>query len=208
MPTGKQQFLATTLCVVFAVVAKAAPIEEAPWREPGQIVTPDYLNNGTLRYAAEGREIVGRNRSCFNNRPLYCEPNRKAWYWRATGHWCDLDPNTIRTGLSLPAIVRGQRGKWFHEYSEVESRYRCGRMTWRISDSTLPGIAATLEAVPLKDATGFALRLAVQGQQAQDKLVWAFGGAGIPAAMHDWRGNRCIAETQTSARRAIPASRI
>ncbi len=51
------------------------PAGEPIWREPGQIVTADYLTNGVLRYSAEGREIVGRNRTCFNNRPLYCRPH-------------------------------------------------------------------------------------------------------------------------------------
>ena len=61
-----------TICGLLSVVAPVATGEEATWREPGQIVGGDYLKHGTLRYTAEGREIVGRNRTCFNNRPLYC----------------------------------------------------------------------------------------------------------------------------------------
>ena len=63
------------------------------------------------------------------------------------------------------AIVRGGVGKWFHRCSQVESRYRCGRMTWRIADSALPGVEVTLNAVPLQDPPGFALRLTAQGQR-------------------------------------------
>jgi hypothetical protein len=66
--------LALTLCGLLGMVAWAAAGEEATWREPGQVVDGDYLKRGTLRYTAEGREIVGRNRTCFNNRPLYCPP--------------------------------------------------------------------------------------------------------------------------------------
>ncbi len=49
-------------------------------------------------------------------------------------------------------------------------------MTWRIADSTLPGVDVTLEAVPLEEPAGFALRLSAHGQRPGDKLVWAFGG--------------------------------
>jgi len=96
-------------------------------------VSADYLKNGALRYAAEGREIVGRNRSCFNNRPLYCQPQE-------TGFVLTGDRPLVRliggfqAGVWTGAIVRAGAGKWFHECAEVESRYRCGRMAWRVSD--------------------------------------------------------------------------
>ena len=44
---------------------------EIPWREPGQLKDPAYLKTAALRYSADNREIVGHNRTCFNNRPLY-----------------------------------------------------------------------------------------------------------------------------------------
>ena len=50
------------------------PVEPA-WREPGQTKDAAYLRTAELRYSAEDREIVGRNRTCFNNRPLYCIAN-------------------------------------------------------------------------------------------------------------------------------------
>ena len=68
-------YVISAAVAVGADVGLMGSVEEAPWREPGQVVSPTYLQNGTLRYAAEGREIVGRNGSYFNNRPLYCEPN-------------------------------------------------------------------------------------------------------------------------------------
>ena len=46
-----------------------------PIREPGQSVSAAYRRDGTLRYEAEGYEIVGRNGRYFNNRPLYCRLN-------------------------------------------------------------------------------------------------------------------------------------
>ena len=136
-----------------------------------------YLRDGTLRYAAEGREIVGHNGTCFNNRPLYCQPNTEGVVLAGDRPLVRLAAKPYVYGAFSAAIVRGGKGRWFHEYSEVESRYRCGRMRWRITDAALPGVPRRSKPCRSKDAAGFALRIAVQGQRAGDKLVWAFGGA-------------------------------
>ena len=75
MPQRTQKLFVTMLCGWLGVaLAASVPGEEPPWREPGQAVSSHYLKQGSLRYTAEDREIVGRNRTCFNNRPLYCNP--------------------------------------------------------------------------------------------------------------------------------------
>jgi len=51
----------------------------------------------------------------------------------------------------------------------------------------LPGVEVTLDAVPLQDPPGFALRLTAQGQRTGDTLVWAFGGGhSDPNVRSDW----------------------
>jgi hypothetical protein len=167
------------VCGTLAAVGSAAPFE-APWREPGQAIdaaASSYRQKGALRYAADGREIVGRNRTCFNNRPLYCEPGTEGVVLAGDRPLVRLLAKPHVLGAFSAAIVRNGVGKWFHECSEVESRYRCGRMTWRIADPTLPGVVVTLDVVPLQEAAGFALRLKAAGLRGGDKLVWAFGGA-------------------------------
>lgn len=154
----------------------AMPTEPA-WREPGQTKDADYLRTAALRYSAEDREVVGRNRTCFNNRPLYCDPTADGVVLAGDRPFVRLLAKPYVLGGFSAAIVRGSAGRWFHEYSEVESRYRCGRMTWRISDAALPGVNVTLEAVPIAEAAGFALRFGASGLRPGDKLVWAFGGA-------------------------------
>ena len=167
---------------------------ESTWREPGQIVEPAYRENGKLRYTAEGREIVGRNGTLFNNRPLYCETTSGEVVLAG-------DRPLVRLagyGAFSAAVVREGKGRWFHEYADVESRYRCGRMTWRISDATLADVKVVLDVVPLKDASGFAVRWKGTGLRPGDRLVWAFGGIG-PGGRDYWdpimRGNPDICKT-------------
>ncbi|MGC2404692.1 MAG: hypothetical protein WA510_33180, partial [Acidobacteriaceae bacterium] len=54
--------------------AQASLYGERPWHEPGQLKDRAYLKTAAQRYSAIDREVVGHNRTCFNNRPLYCEP--------------------------------------------------------------------------------------------------------------------------------------
>ncbi|NQU41618.1 MAG: DUF4450 domain-containing protein [Lentisphaerae bacterium] len=146
------------------------------WREPGQIPDAAYLRSGTLRYDAEGREIVGRGGTGFNNRPLYCDLNSEGVVLAGDRPLVRLLAQPYVHGVFTVAIVRGGKGRWFHEYTTRECRYRCGRMSWRLSDPLLRGVSATLEVVPLR-AAGFAVRLQASGLLDGDRAVWSFGGA-------------------------------
>ena len=161
------------------LLVPAAELNEPPWREPGQTLDAAYLRTAALRYTAKGREIVGHNRTCFNNRPMYCEPpGAECVVLAGDRPFVRLLAKPYVLGGFAAAIVRDGAGKWFHDYSEVESRYRCGRMAWRIKDPALAGVNVQLEAVPLQQGSaGFALRLQAEGLRAGDQIVWAFGGA-------------------------------
>lgn len=150
---------------------------ETPWREPGQVKDPVYLKTAELRYAAADRAIVGHNRTCFNNRPLYCMPQTNCVVLGGDRPFLRLlaEPYVLG-GFSL-AILRGSSGRWFHEFSQIESRYRCGSLTWHIRDAGLGDAHFIVTVVPLQGSGGFALRFQGQGLRSGDKLVWAFGGA-------------------------------
>jgi len=150
---------------------------EAPWREPGQFKDAEYLRTGKLRYDAVGREIVGHNRTCFNNRPLYCEANTECVVLTGDRPFLRLLGEPYVLGSFSAALLRGNSGRWFYEYSDVESRYRCGKMTWHLRDADLPNLELVMSAVPLQSAGVVAIRLQAQGLKPGDKLVWAFGGA-------------------------------
>ena len=188
-PTSRRKFLGCSCSLLVApFLAEQAPprgdsrlqaakLVEAPWREPGQTKDADYLQKAALRYSAEGRAIVGRNRTCFNNRPLYCEPGTEGVVLTGDRPFVRLLAKPYVLGGFAAAIVRSGTGKWFHDFSEVESRYRCGRMSWRINDPALARVLVELDVVPLQGAAGFALRFRAEGLRAGDQMVWAFGGA-------------------------------
>ena len=98
------RILALTLYGLFGMVASVAAAEEATWREPGQIVDADYLKHGKLRYTAEDREIVGHNRTCFNNRPLVlpAADRRRGAGWRSALRAAD------RPGLCFRRVLRSR----------------------------------------------------------------------------------------------------
>jgi hypothetical protein len=150
---------------------------EPEWREPGQTKDPEYLRTAKLRYSADGYEVVGKNRTCFNNRPLYCDPTANGVVLGGDRPFVRLlsTPNVL--GGFAAAIVRKGRGKWFHYYDQVESWYRCGRMAWQISDPSLEGLQVMLEVVPIAGVSGFALRMNAEGLCAGDRLICSFGEA-------------------------------
>ncbi len=148
-----------------------------PWREPGQAVSAEYLRDGALRYEAAGHEIVGHNGPYFNNRPLYCKLNTDGAVLAGDRPFVRLIAKPHLLGALAVAVRRGGRAVWLHEWQEVESRYRAGRMTWHCHDSRIAQLAATLTVVPLREVAGFAAHLEVTGARPGDELVWMFGGA-------------------------------
>ena len=157
--------------------ARRATSAVGPWREPGQAVDAAYRRDGALRYDAADREIVGRNGPYFNNRPLYCRANTEGSVLAGDRPVVRLIARPYVHGAFSAAFARADHAMWLHDFEEIEARYRCGRMTWVCSDSSLPGMGVVLTVVPMQDVAGFALRLRTTGAQAGDQLIWAFGGA-------------------------------
>lgn len=156
----------------------SAPLFSVLPREPGQVVSRDYANHGTLHYAAEAREIVGRNRPHFNNRPLYCLQNTEGAVLAGDRPFVRLVARPFVHGALSIALARAHGPVvWLHAFTEVESRYRCGRMRWICTDPRFPDTVATLTIVPLRDQAGLAAHLSVSGATDQHAVIWAFAGA-------------------------------
>ena len=160
-----------------ASAARFAATAKGPWREPGQVVDAKYRREGKLRYEADDHEIVGRNGPYYNNRPLYCRLNTDGAVLTGDRPLARLIAKPYLLGAWSVSIVRQDRALWLFEFAEIESRYRCGRMTWQCTDPALPGIAVTLTVVPLVEVAGFAAHVQVTGARKGDQLIWAFGGA-------------------------------
>ena len=170
-----------------APVARPAVTEAGPWREPGQAVDADYQRNGKLRYEAQDREIVGSNRAHFNNRPLYCRLNTDGAVLTGDRPLARLIAKPYLHGALAIAIARSGRALWLFDFAQVESRYRCGRMTWHCSDPAFPGVEVSLTVVPLTEVAGFAARLQVSGARAGDQVIWSFGGAQLEEGDPRWK---------------------
>lgn len=148
-----------------------------PRREPGQIVDAVYRREGKLRYTAEEGDIVGRNGEYFNNRPLYCNQSTEGAVLTGDRPFVRLIAKPFLHGALALALVRDGHARWLHDSADVESRYRCGRMTWRCTDPAWPDVVVTFAAAPLPETAGFAARFHASGLRAGDQLIWAYGGA-------------------------------
>src|ERR1019366_3821693 len=170
-----------------APVARPAATEAGPWREPGQSVGAAYQGEDKLRYEAEDREIVGRNRAHFNNRPLYCKLNTDGAVLTGDRPLVRLIAKPYLHGALAIAIARSGRALWLFDFAQVESRYRCGRITWHCSDPAFPGVDVSLTVVPMTEVAGFAARLHVTGGQTGDQVIWSFGGAQLEEGDPRWK---------------------
>ena len=117
----------------------------------------------------------------FNNRPLYCPSDSEGVVLAGDRPHIRLLAQPYAFGSFIAGIVRKNSGRWFHEYRQVEARYRCGRMAWRLADPGLPGGSITMDVVPLDDGAGFVVRLQAHDAQDGDSILWAFGGASAGA---------------------------
>ena len=87
---------------------------------------------------------------------------------------------SILNGTFMIALERGDKAKWLHDFSDITSKYRPGRMEWILKDAAFEGTSITLEAVPPADGAGMVCRVRIDGARSGDKLIWACGGAMQP----------------------------
>lgn len=133
-------------------------------------------NPQVLRYTVRDGAIVGKNSAFYNNRPLYCPHVGAAVLGGDRPFLRFLDTDHVY-GTFSAALVHNGHAKWFQDYDDVTLEYRCGHITWRLRDSSMPGVTAVLDAVPIHAPVGFAVKLRVEGALKNDRVIWAFGGA-------------------------------
>ena len=133
-------------------------------------------NPQVLRYTVRDEAIVGKNGTFYNNRPLYC-PHEDAAVLGGDRPVLRFIEGGLVYGTFSVALVRNGHAVWFQDYDDVMLEYRCGHITWRLKDSSMPGVTAVLDAVPVQGAVGFSVKLRVEGAGENDRVIWAFGGA-------------------------------
>ncbi|MGA2499972.1 MAG: DUF4450 domain-containing protein, partial [Tepidisphaeraceae bacterium] len=127
-------------------------------------------------YSPEGQAIVRHNGDRFNNRPLYCN-QISAIVVAGDRPLIRFGSGSVLNGTFMAALVRGDRAKWLHDWSDITSKYRPDRMEWTLRDDTFGPTVLALEVVPPAEGAGMALRLRIENAQAGDRLIWTFGGA-------------------------------
>jgi len=182
------RFLLLALSLAPLPQGSAAPSANHPADKPNIVLCmADVIQSGrsldspesilsSNPYLAEQGAIVGHNRPFFNNRPLYGDHQPAFAAAGDRPHLRFANKPNIYGNLTL-AVQRGEATRWLHDFADVTSRYRPGRIDWVCRDPLFTGLTVSLEAVPLAAAEGFALRLTAHGSQAGDRLIWTFGGA-------------------------------
>jgi len=135
------------------------------------------------RYFAENGSIVGYNIDRYNNRPLYIN-NTDAFVLTGDKLVIRFAHDQFLLGTFIAAIIHGDKGKWLQDCDSIISSYRSGRMTWKISDPTFPGLTVHIDVLPMANTIGMTARVRIDGAKKGDYLIWAYGGAKFRKGEH------------------------
>ncbi len=128
------------------------------------------------KYSVVEDAISGNNIGTFNNRPLYVN-NSDAFILTGDQPVARLARGQSLFGTFLIGIIRDGKGKWVHQFDQIISEYRPGRMLWKLSDSSYNNLKIILEVLPMANTTGMAIKAVTEGARDGDRIIWAFGGA-------------------------------
>jgi len=126
-------------------------------------------------YGVEGDAFVRHNGDRFNNRPLYCN-QMSAIVIAGDRPLVRFGSGPVLNGTFMAALVRGDKSKWLHDFSDITSKYRADHMEWILKDTGFGDTVLTLDAVPTAKDAGMALRLRTENARAGDRLIWVCGG--------------------------------
>lgn len=156
------------LIAVCCVAVRWLPAGPTPEIDVSTLLDPLYRPDGTA--------FVRKDSPRLNNRPLYGHENYSI-VLAGDRPLLRLCTGREMNGTLLLAVIRGDVGRWLHEFASVESRYVDGRMEWTLSDPSFPGLRIKLAAATLDKGEGLVARLSAEGPAAGDRLLWAAGGA-------------------------------
>jgi hypothetical protein len=168
--------LTITLIIASFLIGGCGPaIESRSVSIPMERTYPESVKPFKAVYSVEEDAIVSHNGARFFNRPLYAS-NIPAMALAGDKPQMRLIDAEYCYGALLLGYVRGESGKWLHEFDTITTRFYPSRVVWEISDSSLVGVRIRCEGLAQAEGNGMTLKLTVKGQQAGDKVIWAFGG--------------------------------
>jgi hypothetical protein len=165
--------MALGLAMVLGLAVALLALSEVRGGTAGR-VDPETLR--TPVYSPEGNAIVRHNGDRFNNRPLYCNQT-SAIVVAGDRPLIRFGNGSVLNGTFMAALVRGNKAKWLHDWSDITSKYRPDRMEWTLKDGGFGATVLTLDTVPPADGAGMAVRLRIENAEAGDRLIWVCGGA-------------------------------
>jgi hypothetical protein len=130
----------------------------------------------TPLYTVDGDAFTIHNGERYSNRPLYC--NHIYAIVLAGDKPCAMVGKMANIyGNLMCALVRGGKGTWLQNASDITSTYRPGRMEWVVKDQAWGSTAVDLEIVPTSNGPGMVAHATIENPQPGDSLVWASGAA-------------------------------
>jgi hypothetical protein len=165
----------------------AALLSAAPLSPCAELLTPSpdvsQKLERPLRYRPEGTDFVIENGTEFFNRPLYC---LNSAFRIDGGDKPEFSLYLPGRGGNLRLGIKTSAGtKWLHAAENIKARYRPGSMLYEIRDPLLGDEILELSVLPMSEAKGLVMKVAVRGPKAEDRnpearqveLVLAYGGA-------------------------------
>ena len=77
----------------------------------------------------------------------------------------------------MAALVRGDKAKWLHDFSDITSKYRADRMEWILKDAGFGDTTLRWKRCRRRRARGWRCGCGSRSAQAGDRLIWVCGGA-------------------------------
>ena len=147
-----------------------------------------HLNLAAVKvptYTVEGDAIIKHDGDRYLNRPLYCRHIYAAVLAGDKPYGILGDEAKILGNLMF-GLIRGGKGQWLQNASDITSKYFPGRMEWVIRDAAWGETVVHLEMAPAAQGPGMVAHIRVEGAQEGDQLVWASGAATLEKGSVLW----------------------
>ncbi len=164
----------------------------------------DLATMTTANYTVDGDAFVAHNGHRYSNRPLYCN-HIYAIVLAGDKPYAMVGREKNIFGNLMFGLVRGGKGTWLQNASDITSKYRPGRMEWIVKDQAWGETTVHLEVVPSSDGPGMVAHVRVENPQPGDTLAWASGAAALQKGSILWTYDMTSLKTDLDKRGFTPS---